>query len=599
MKKSLILFILFQQILISQNNKLDTVWIGTQKVSSRMNAIQQISEQDIQKHPSITINDLFVAQPNVNIQNRGVLSSQSDISIRGGSYEQVGVLLNGIRINDPQTGHNTFSMPFLMEDIEKIDVYKSASSKNLGQNGYSGAIQFTTKKIKSDYLQANISLGSFQTFNSTLSAGKVFKNHWHRLSVGYLNSNGYRANTDMEAIQGFTEHHATPFKNKNVDLYALAGFVSKKFGANGFYSNRFPNQYEEIQSYFYNAGIQTTQSKIDFYWKQNNDYFVLRRENPNFYKNRHHNDSRGVLMRHTAGLFHQKAMLNLSGEYRNEQIHSSNLGDRNRDIFNANINVDFSLWDKLKLNIGQNTNYIIGFNPNITGGIQAAFLLNKNHSINGGVNTAFRIPTFTELYYTAPTDSGNAQLVSEDAINMELGYKFQSKRTSFSAQAYYRNSTNQIDWIKKTDNATFFAAANIGNVVVKGLETQVDFFLGDDKAFVPFEKVSFSYVHNELTSENLFPSKYNFNFLRNQAIGSLYLRYGKYLAQSLTLRIEDRPYLNKVFAVLDTKFEYDLSATKSKLFLSIYNLTNTQYQYFQDIPMPGIHFQAGMQFSPF
>jgi hypothetical protein len=127
----------------------------------------------------------------------------------------------------------------------------------------------------------------------------------------------------------------------------------------------------------------------------------------------------------------------------------------------------------------------------------------------------------------------------------------------------------------------------------------VDFFLGDDKAFVPFEKVSFSYVHNELTSENLFPSKYNFNFLRNQAIGSLYLRYGKYLTQSLTLRIEDRPYLNKVFAVLDTKFEYDLSATKSKLFLSIYNLTNTQYQYFQDILMPGIHFQAGMQFSPF
>ena len=597
MNKILLLTLLFQKIGISQNSKLDTVWIGTQKVSSQMYTVQQMTASDIQKHPSTTINDLFVALPNVNIQNRGILSSQSDVSIRGGSYEQVGVLLNGIRINDPQTGHNTFSMPFLMEDIEKIDIYRSASSKNLGQNGYSGAIQFITKKIKADYLKGTLSMGSFQTFNSSLSAGKVYRNHWHRLSVGYLHSNGYRANTDMESIQGFTEHHATPFRNKNVDLYALAGFQSKKFGANGFYSNRFPNQYEEIQSYFYNAGIQTTQTKIDFYWKQNNDYFILKRENPSFYKNRHHNNARGILARHSIGLLDHKATLNLSGEYRNEMIHSSNLGDRNRDLFNANINIDFSLCEKLKINIGQNTNYIIGFNPNITGGLQAAYSLNQHHSINGGINTAFRVPTFTELYYTSPTDSGNAQLSSESAINMELGYTFKTNRTTFSLQTYYRNSNNQIDWIKKTENASYFSATNIGKVTVKGMEALLDFWLADDsKTYSPLEKVSFSYVHNELTSETAYTTKYQFNILRNQAIGSLQLRFGKHLTQTLTLRIEDRPYLNKVFALVDTKFTYDLPVTKSTFFLSIYNLTNTQYQYYLDIPMPGIHFQAGIQF---
>lgn len=599
MKKYIFGIILYSNMAFSQSKQIDTVWIGSQKIATKLSAVQQLTQTDIQKHSSIHINDLFSSLTNVNMQNRGFLSTQSDIAIRGGSYEQVGVLLNGIRINDPQTGHNTFSMPFLIEDIDKIDIHKSASSKNLGQNAYSGAIHFTTKKVTKDYLQGNVSLGSFQTFNTSFSAGKIFKNHWHKISLGYLRSNGYRTNTDMEAYQGFTEHHITPFQNKQIDLYALAGFVSKKFGANGFYSNRFPNQYEEIQSYFYNIGLQSQNSKIDFYWKQNNDYFVLRRENPNFYKNLHTNDVRGILARHAIPLFQKFATLNLSGEYRNEQIHSSNLGDRNRDIFNANLNLDMSIGSKLKINVGQNTNYIIGFNPNITGGLQMAYTLHPMHSLNGGINTAFRIPTFTELYYTAPTDSGNANLIAEEALNMELGYRFQSKMTTFSLQAYTRNSSNQIDWIKKEANATYFSATNIGNVKVQGIEAQVEFYLGHDKKYAPFEKVTFSYVHNQLTSQNPFPSKYNFNYLQNQAFGTLYLRYSKYLTQSLTLRIEDRPYLNKLFAVLDTKVEYDLPISKSKLFVAIYNLTNTNYQYFQDIPMPGIHFQAGIQFSPF
>ena len=131
----------------SQSKQIDTVWIGSQKIATKLSAVQQLTQTDIQKHSSIHINDLFSSLTNVNMQNRGFLSTQSDIAIRGGSYEQVGVLLNGIRINDPQTGHNTFSMPFLIEDIDKIDVHKSASSKNLGQNAYSGAIHFTTKKV--------------------------------------------------------------------------------------------------------------------------------------------------------------------------------------------------------------------------------------------------------------------------------------------------------------------------------------------------------------------------------------------------------------------------------------------------------------------
>ncbi|MFY7788722.1 MAG: TonB-dependent receptor plug domain-containing protein, partial [Thermoflexibacteraceae bacterium] len=452
----------------AQNKELDSVVIiGTSKVNKGSFNGSKIGKERIAQMPFETLNEALTQETNVNVQSRGFLSTQSDISIRGGSYEQVGILFNGIRINDPQTGHNTMTVPFLLQDIEKIEVVKTSSSKYFGQNAYSGAILFSSLVPVKNSVRGMVSIGSYQTFNSNLSGDWVGKRHWHRLSLGFLNSNGYRTNTDAETMQLFNENHFFLGKSKTVDCYATMGINSKKFGANGFYSLRFPNQYEELQSYFYNVGIKANDLKVDLYWKQNNDYYVLKRENPAFYKNVHHTDVRGAQVTYSR-LLVNGLRLNTTAEYRNEAIKSTNLGDRTRSVFNFNANMDIHLTKNLETNIGGNINYTNGFDPFVTGGFNMVYRIAPSHSVYGSFNSAFRLPTFTELYYTSPTDSGNSNLLAEHARTFDLGYKYNNKFLTFALNGFLRWTDNQIDWVKKNDNATYYVSKNYSSLVARG-----------------------------------------------------------------------------------------------------------------------------------
>jgi vitamin B12 transporter len=183
---------------------------------------------------------------NLNLQTRGFHGSQSDIGIRNGNYEQVGILLNGIRLNNPTTGHNNVIFPFTRQSIESIDIIKGRSGNFFGNNSLCGNISFNTSKPKKNELIGDISLGSFSNFSLQLGYNFIGKKSWHRFSTNYLRAADYRPNTDNETIQFINENHFEVIKE--LDIYATVGIHAKKFGANRFYALRFPNQYEEIQS---------------------------------------------------------------------------------------------------------------------------------------------------------------------------------------------------------------------------------------------------------------------------------------------------------------------------------------------------------------
>ena len=76
-----------------------------------------LSREDVQAAPVQSINDLLKMAVGVDVRQRGAIGAQTDVSIRGGTQEQIAILLNGINICDPQTGHNAFDLPCDLSDI--------------------------------------------------------------------------------------------------------------------------------------------------------------------------------------------------------------------------------------------------------------------------------------------------------------------------------------------------------------------------------------------------------------------------------------------------------------------------------------------------
>lgn len=576
---------------------IDTVLITCQTTFNKkyLNA-SKIDSTVIRNSPYLSSQEVLSNISNLNIQSRGILGGQSDISMRGGSYEQTAVFLHGIRVNNPQTGHNNSAIPLIFSDVHTIDVIKSDASKFLGANAVAGGISIETIKPTETAVKTNLALGSFHTSLIKSDFNLLKSNQWYRLSLSYLNTNGYRENTDNASYQLDGEAHYELGKNKKWELYGIVNLNNRKVGANGFYSNRFPRQYEELQSYFYNLGLKKKDVKLDLYWNQVNDYYLLKREVPSFYKNTHYTDVRGVLIHYSKRI---NNLLNLSSkaEYRNEHTNSSNLGQRTRNIVNIGVHDDINVTKKFAVNIGGNLNYIEGFTPFLTGGLNTSYKLHSSLSTYLSYNTSFRVPTFTELYYMSPTDSATSNLAPETARTIDFGLKYKVQNVSINGNIYHRYSDNQIDWVKTNATNSYFQSRNIGQVKTLGFEINTNFNLKEILSAKPIESFSLSYAFNNTSNDATFNSKYSFNFLKNQILTCLVLNYSPRITHSIHLRVEQRSNLNYTYAIMDSRIAYSMKNLNSSFYIHLNNITNTNYEYFSGIPMPKFNAMVGFQFK--
>lgn len=583
--------------LSAQSKVIDTIVICNHYyIHKKFTQVAVTDQYKLSRSPFISAQDELSSIANVNVQTRGVMGSQSDISIRGGTYEQAAVYMNGIRINNPQTGHNNSIIPISFQHFGQVTVAKSSASKFFGANAFSGAILLETDRPEKTSLEGQIGIGSFNNIYTALRFNLVKKNHWHTLSAAFLNSNGYRANTDNKSYQITSDNHFLLGKQNNWDLYTTLSINNRAFGANGFYSLKFPNQYEEIQSYFYNVGIKNNEFKFDLYWNQVNDYFLLKRDNPSFYRNLHYTDARGGIVTFNK-VISSKFILNVQGEVRNEFIRSSNLGNRDRVIISANAHADWMITNKLTLNAGGNINYINKYDPFLTGGVNIAYQATKQHLIQASFNTAYRIPTFTELYYTSPTDSAAADLNPENGKTAELGYQFRHDLISLEANGFIRFCDNQIDWVKPSSGASYFRSQNISHVTTKGVEVSAKLNMRKLFNTTILERMTISYAKNDADIDSLANAKYSLNILKNQFIANLLLNYGRQFRHTFIVRYEQRSNLNYSYACIDTRLEYILRNIPISFYININNLTDTKYENFQGIPMPSVNYMAGIQFK--
>lgn len=555
--------------------------------------ISIITQQEIQNTPAQSIEEALQQISGIDIRKRGANGVQSDISIRGGSFDQVLILLNGIRMNDSQTGHNSMNIPVDLENVERIEVIKGPAARRFGNNAYAGVINIITKIKQSKNIKVLAEAGDFSSYTLGLSANIGNEKFGQTILANTSASEGYRYNTDYKINNVFYQNQ---LKIKDGDIRLQAGFSEKKFGANGFYASpSAKEQYEEVQasivSLAYQQKFGNFRLNTNAYWRRGQDMYLYIKNRPSVYRNMHIGNNIGGEI--NASYISKLGTTGLGVELRKEFLVSNNLGQQNRFLTQLFFEHRFSfIQDKLLITPGISwANYDTAgnfFYP----GIDIGFNINEQHKLYANVAKVHRIPTFTDLYYKSRTELGNSNLKPESATSSEVGYQFNNQYITAKVSGFMRNAQDAIDWVKTQINDKW-TAQNIGNLELKGFELE---FKHRPTSWLNYS-AGYTFIDNKRKlSGNIF-SKYALENLKHQFIGKLETKFLKYFTNELIYRYNQRLDLNN-YHLLDGKLSF--RKDNYNFYVLVNNITNTQYSdtgILVPVPMPSRWFHIGITYN--
>lgn len=588
--------------------------------------IQVITAAEAAALPAASINDLLEYACGVDIRRRGADEVQSDISIRGGSFEQVLVMINGVRVNDPQTGHHNLDLPLDLSEVERIEVLQGAGPGLSGNGAFSGAVNIVTHNPGGNKINLAVNGGMFGLWGANVSSVFSLPKVSGFFSASYKTCDGYTKNTDFKIGKAFYSGNFTVGQGSISLQY---GFSEKAFGANSFYSVKFPDQYEqtitEFASVRYDYFKKISVSPV-IYWRRHHDRFDLfRSEPPQWYKNPnfHLTDVTGGSLE--IKLPERKGYTRLYACFDNEAIKSNVLGTP----MNKTLNDPF---DKQ----GFFTHGASRFNVNISAGqvfnfhsFNLSFSLLGIYSSEFGADLcpaadlsvgfarffswffsagrAIRQPTFTDLYYSGPVNRGNPNLSPEISYNAGSGFRFQKNRFNASITAFYRMGNNIIDWVKQPDSSVW-ESANITKLNTWGGEMSASFDLSAFKrGRFPVQQIKISYSYCNASKESgSYISAYALDYLKHKVLinftGRIYKNAGfgmvisgNYRNGTFTDAISGnesgyRPYITCDATLFWRPLNFNV-------FIDFKNLFNIRYYDFGNIPMPGIWISGGIKYT--
>jgi len=527
--------------------------------SSALRSITVLRNGDIGMIPSSEPVALLEMVPGVDVRQRGAPGQQADISIRGGTFDQTLVLINGVNISDPQTGHHSLNFPFDIQAIDRIEVLRGPGARVFGPNAFNGAVNVITALPKETALRASFSGGSFGFLNAGISASSYCEKISVLFTGSYNKSGGYITNTDFDNIALFSRVK-TLLKGGFLDIQT--GLVSKAFGANSFYSPRYPDQFEATKTIF--ASLKADVGKgfaPVFYWRRHYDRFELfRNDAPLWYvsHNYHFTDVVGSDMNYTACIG-SSFKTSLGYSIRFERIRSNKLGETLSDpikingtdnLFytfgahrlNAGLMVEESWsgnrWD---VSAGMLVNYFNGEKEllSLYPGVDAGFSITDHLRWYASLNRTLRHPTFTDLYYNDPVSTGNPDLLPERAWVMESGFKYNTYSFKAEANFFGRRGKDMIDWIRGIEDEKWHVM-NHTDVTILGSEMMVRYdFTGPVSKILTSASAGYSYMYADKSSAG-FQSKYLLDILRNKLDVRIIHRIAGPVAASWNLSWQDR-----------------------------------------------------------
>ena len=596
MKKSLaLLFLLFFNIIISQQDTTDLkeVVVSTTKLeipfSKNFRTVKIISSDYIKNSPASNVSDLLQEITGIDVRRRGVGGVQGDLYIRGGGFDQTLLLVDGMKMDDAQTGHHTLNMILPLYLIERIEVIKGPAARIFGQNAFNGAINIVTKDVTGEKKQIDMSLkeisyGSFEQKNIS-AVTKIITNKVKSLiSFSNNTSDGYRHNTDYKRNNYFVK---TSFNSKSSPIDVIASFTENKFGANGFYASpSATEQYEETQASL--LGISTTINseklsiKPRLYWRRGQDEYIYIRDNPSVYRNLHKTNK--VSAELSGSYFSNSGVTGFGIDLSTVNISSNNLGEHDRTTVNLFVDHTFKLFnEKLVLSPGIAVSYFSDMSFHSFPGIDLGYNINSNFKLYSNIGKTFRIPTYTDLYYSDRTTIGNENLNPESATSTELGFKYNTSNFKISGAFFNRKAKNIIDYVKENEN-DLWNAVNIGSLKTTGFELDFRYNFQNQN----YLNLGYTNIKDNNYVTNINFSKYSLNSLKHHFTSKLNLNYIRNVNHSFVYKYAERSDKSN-YNVLDSKIMY-----KKGLFIYVNNILDEVYSETNLVPMPGTSFLVGI-----
>ena len=607
---SLVLLIAVNVIAHSQETQIDlkeiTV-VSSPRIelpfSENSRTIQVISKEEITESPANNVAELLQQVAGIDIRRRGVSGMQADLYIRGGGFDQTLLLIDGIKVEDAQTGHHTMNMALPIEVIERIEIIKGSASRVYGQNAFSGAINIITSKVAENMVSVSLESGSYKQQNASVTISR--KNEDQSVLFHYSNnsSDGHKYNTDYKNENYFLKNS---FEIKGLPIDMISSFNERKFGANGFYASpEAIDQYEETQASLLGFSTKIISNnfiiKPKLYWKRNQDMYVYLRDNPSVYRNLHITNKIGAEL--NGSYESNNGITGFGVDISSIKLSSNNLGERKRTMVNLFLEhqmkfaenkidvtpgVAFSYFSDVSTNQNYQNNFFRNFF--MYPGIDIGYVLNDDVKLYSNIGYTYRVPTYTDLFYTSPTTIGNENLKPEKAFTKEIGLDYTKGNFNFIFTLYNRDASDVIDYVKNVESAPW-EAFNIREINTKGYELGLTYNFYVASFLNHSIKIGYSNIKDDLKQTDFNFSRYSLNSLKNHLTTSYSFEIKKNLKSSIIYKYAERNF-GEDYSVMDIKVSYTLK--KYNLYITANNLFDTIYSETNLVEMPGRNILLGL-----
>ncbi len=602
--------------------ELDEVTVTAARVETPLaqsaRLVTVITRAQIEQAPVQSLQELLAYAAHIDVIQRGGHGVQADISIRGGSADQTAILLNGINLTNPHTGHYNLDLPVNLSDIERIEIIHGPSALIYGSGAFSGGINIITKKEIDARVYANAEAGMHNLWRGDVRGAAEIGRTRNSLSAGYQSSDGYIPHSDYQMYNLLWQTRWKARENAYLDMQLA--YNNKHYGANTFYSAKFPNQYERTSAYMATlkgSFGQTLRVIPILYWSRHYDQFDLIKNTPKG-RNFHRGDTYGanLIFQYTSRI----GTTTLGGEVRREDIVSSKLGKprahpegdytKYDDRTTSSVTLEHTYaTSRFSLSAGALVNYntltdAIRFYPSVS----AAYRPAEGLKIATTWSQSTRMPTFTDLYYTQETHHANEHLKPERSESVDLGVTYDRPLVSAYVKGFLMWGRDMIDWVRTSGDAKW-ASWNLTEVDKQGVEIGATLRPGEQWPTLGHSELSISYARMNQTADSKgLESKYLLNYLRDKL--TVQLRHPVYrnFSAAWHFRLQKRmgnyrrfegsadaglhPY--PAFSVLDLKLNYKLRNVD--LHVNLNNLYDTQFYDVGNVPQAGFWLMGGVTY---
>ena len=608
----------------------------TKSQAARM--VTVLERADIQQAPVQSINDLLKLAVGVDVRQRSPIGAQTDISIRGGTQEQIIILLNGINICDPQTAHNTLDLPCDLSDILRIEVLEGPAARIYGTSSLVGAINIVTQRplptspageekllLRGEggsYGYANVGAryltSSILPLNSSLSASYARSDGYSRARSGSLNS-------DYSGAKAFYQGQYREGDDLRIDWHF--GIADKGWGSSTSYASpkwQADDQYEHTTKLTAAAQANVLCGAVSLhpslYWNQHQDRYEGYRGQPDLLPyNYNRTDVCGLsLNTHFDWSLGRTAF---GAELRNENLVSTNLGeplsrphaihgtDRDYTLGLNRTNISaYAEHNLLLRNLTVSAGMVVvkntwaDMNPTIYPGIDASLRLGSHWKLHASYNTSLRMPSFTEMYYKLQGYKADPHLKPEEMRAVELGANCQLSIVNCQLSLWHHYGRNMIDWVMDTrqGDAAVWQSVNHTRLNSYGLEASAKLSILHCQL-----SINYSYISQEKKLEPGFVSQYAMEYLRHKLVAGVRIPLVSNLLLNADLRWQDRvgQYTDfdgsvcdyRPFTLVNARLSW--KAPAYELYLKANNLFDTHYRDYGLVPQPGRWLIAGITTS--